>query len=82
MGEQQVASRPPVVKTLMWVAGDDITRDKESWHASDGFGGYYTVIEGWWSHGSFKEPRVEDNDDLAKAAAQADYERRIRSALA
>ena len=71
----------PMVRDLEWVGGDGISRDRECYHADDGFGGHYLVIERQWWHSDQSVLGFADTDDLAKAAAQADYERRILSAL-
>lgn len=71
----------PMVRALEWVGGDGISRDRECYHADDGFGGHYLVIERQWWHSDQSVLGFADTDDLAKAAAQADYERRILSAL-
>lgn len=67
------------VKALEWhyerVNGSDIWR-------GHGILGRYTVVGGsWWGPEPTNDYHNSDTDDEAKAAAQADYERRIRSAL-
>ena len=66
------------VKPLEWVY-DEM---RGVWSAQDGFGRHYTVSDSQWFHGSLSEfIWVDGGDEAAKAAAQADYEARIRSAL-
>lgn len=69
------------VKPLEWVAGDGETRDELSYHAEDGFGGIYIVIERQMWHSKFNLFSECDSDEAAKSAAQADYTTRILSAL-
>lgn len=74
--------RPDVkVKPLVWAAGDGKSRSKDCFTAKDGFGGFYTVVEAQWSHSQMGVYLTEATDEAAKAAAQADCEARILSAL-
>lgn len=66
------------VKPLEWVY-DEM---RGVWSAQDGFGRHYTVSDSQWFHGSLSEfIWVDGGYEAAKAAAQADYEARILSAL-
>ena len=75
MGEREVR-----VKPLEWVE-DDPEPGAPVWWESKSLVGKYTVTAGqWWLVG--KTPASQHGlDEAAKAAAQEDYERRIRSAL-
>mgnify|MGYP000038070032 CR=1 FL=1 len=75
----------PKVKALEWVPGDGVTADEEYYEASPIPGVLYWVIEG--QCGLRSDPNMNpdatffDDDNQAKAFCQADYERRILSAL-
>lgn len=69
------------VTPLVREAGDGVSCSEECFQAADMFGGYYVVIERQWWHDSFGAVERAVDDNAAKAAAQADYEARIRAAL-
>lgn len=74
----------PVVKPLEWSQKAPPGRDHEPFHYwAAGIGGHYTVEPDgllWMAHDEFAWEQFE-SQTAAKAAAQADYEARIRSAL-
>lgn len=71
----------PGIKALIW----RLHVARAGWLVADVHPGSYFAWElagiGYWSHGSIVGREVLGGIDAAKAAAQADYERRIRSAL-
>ena len=69
------------VRELVWDRGNGIDASFNYFSAADGFGGRYTVFEGQWSHAGVGITGHASDDEAAKAATQADYSRRIRSAL-
>jgi hypothetical protein len=72
-----------VVKALEWESGDGIVHDALSWRATvKALALTYCVVEcQWWLVGEHSAANLCGSDDEAKAAAQADYEQRIRLAL-
>lgn len=83
--EAALSAQPVAVTPLAWNEYDR-EGDIDEWDASDGFSGYYNIRLG--SHSfllsySDDDKKGDEFDDLlaAKAAAQADYEARILSAL-
>lgn len=67
-----------MVKPLEWIYDER----RGVWDAQDGLGGHYTVSDSQWFHRSLSEfIWVDGGDEAAMAAAQADYTRRILSAL-
>lgn len=93
--EAALASRSPsqgvAVKALEWK--EPSWRSNGCWTADSPFGTYSVVNEGGWHVSRDETPRdfyfewagqdmSRDTLDTAKAAAQSDYERRVRSALA
>jgi len=84
--------KPVAVKPLVWRKPTDHPKDPDAddtLFAADGIGGVYAISTWqkvgppyllWWAHDPFDWAGF-DSIDAAKAAAQADYETRIRSAL-
>ena len=81
------------VKALEWYTPSDHPQDRdEATCIAHGLGGRYTISEPqrlymggegyllWWAHDEFTFAEFRTVDE-AKAAAQADFERRIRSTL-
>lgn len=79
-----VESAQVKVKPLEWESGDGIVHDALSWRAViKPLGLTYCVVERqWWLVGEHGVANVCESDEAAKAAAQADYEARIRASLA
>jgi hypothetical protein len=80
------AAEPVKVKPLEWV--DDETRPDTSWQANT-FWGHYRIFQVWWGAQdkwgfccADTAEQLFHTLEAAKAAAQADYEQRILSALA
>lgn len=80
------------VRALEWADYEEIVRDAQSGmhyasRALNGFNAYFVMQDGeqfrWWTSGHQTDHSVaHPTFDAAKAAAQADYERRILAALA
>lgn len=73
------------VKPLEWVLDPDRQKDTPKWRAVDATGLSYEIFKAWWGHqqdwGFVALGEFHRTEEAAKAAAQADFERRIRSAL-
>lgn len=88
----EAAPAPVGVKALEWREPDDHPKDPDpddSLFCADGIGGVYSVSVRqkvgpayllWWAHDPMEWTGF-DTVEAAQAAAQADYETRIRSAL-
>ena len=80
------------VRALEWADYEEIVRDAQSGmhyasRALNGFNAYFVMQDGeqfwWWTSGHQTDHSVaHPTFDAAKAAAQADYERRILAAIA
>lgn len=71
------AARVVKIKPLVWEQSAGGV-----WIAQTGLGSHYSVADSQWFYGPMMAwVWVEGGDEAAKAAAQADYEARIRSAI-